>query len=222
MPLKEDEIEDILNAVESIIYENNKEKQWHCRELIEILYNIRPYIPEVINLYILNIILEKSDKLTYLGRFVWSYKKSEAKSKPSRIDISQAYISILTEAGKPLSEKELKRRLLKKRGIDTSLQIHPNEKMIPIQPGLWGLVERDISISNKEKKIYLNTLYKILKRRKKALHITEIKKFINKSRIKIPDQVNSYMLYRLAQVDQRFRIARGQLIGLKSWKKLNL
>ena len=46
---------------------------------------------------------------------------------------------ILEEAGKPLSDKELKRRLSNIRGVADNMQIHFNERLLNVVPNVWGL-----------------------------------------------------------------------------------
>ena len=169
----------------------------------------------------MNIILERSDELISLGRLVWALKTKEADLNPTRIDISRAYVSILEEAGKPLTEKELKQRLSTKRGIDPHQQIYPNEKMIAILPGLWGLVDRDIPISQQEQETLLNILYEVLQEREKALHLTEIQKSIEDFGFRFQKKPHDYTLFRLAQSDSRFKVGQGQLLGLITWEKFN-
>jgi len=221
MPFERNEIDDILDTVEGIMSKHNIDKQWQCQELVNLFFEKRPDFYETLNPYTLNIILEKSDKLVSLGRQVWTFRRREVKTKPSRIDISQAYISILEEAGKPLREKELKRRISIKRGINPNQQIYPTDRMVQILPGLWGLIDRDIPVSQEEQEKLLNVLYIALQRREKAIHVKEIQSSIEDLGFSFPKALNPYTLFRLAQNDSRFKVGYGQLLGLRTWKELN-
>ena len=221
IPLEENEITEIIGIVEDIVIDEDNNKQWHCQELNNLVLEKHPELSGILNPYLLNLVLSQSDSLVSLGYLVWMQKNTNTKTKPRRIDIVQAFISILEEAGKPLNETVLKQKLTEKRGISTNLQIRSNERMIAILPGLWGLVDRDIPISKHECKNMLDYLYTILKGRNKALHISELKVSLERDEFVVPKQLHSYTLLRLAQIDPRFKVGNGQLLALENWQNLN-
>jgi len=215
-PLEQDEIASIISEIEDIIFSADDNRQWHSQELCDHIVEKNPEYSGVLNFYLLNIILDHSESLLSLGRSVWI--KKNTRKEPRRIEISAALISILEDAGKPLNETLLKQKLSEKRGITANLQILSNEQMIPILPGLWGLVGRDIPISKQEYHSLLDGLHSILEGRKKALHITELKPNLENEGKSIPETLHPHTLFRLAQIDKRFRVGQGQLLGLSGWK----
>jgi len=219
IPLEENEIKEIIGTIEGIVTKEDNNKQWHCQELCNLILVKHPEFSGVLNPYLMNLVLNQSESLISLGRLVWI--KKNIKTKQCRIDIAKAFISILEDAGKPVNETILKQKLSEKRGINSNLQIQSNDQMIAILPGLWGLVDRDIPISKYECKNLLNILYTILKRRNKALHISELNQSLERDGFLVPKQLHPYTLLRLAQIDPRFKVGRGGLLGLENWKNLN-
>ena len=209
--------EDILSEAEDIIFAWPESKQWHCAELLELLAEQRPDLPEGLTPYLLNIVLEQSQRLNYLGRLVWTRLGSRETSTADRIDVAQAFVSLLAKAGHPLTGKELKEKLTKRRSLSPSLQINPNARMIRLAPGLWGLIDRDVGMSKQKQQVRLDVLFRILQQRQKALHLSEISDMLEAARIPLPDAVDPYLMLSLAQQDPRFRLGQNHLLGLAEW-----
>ncbi|WP_462166759.1 sigma factor-like helix-turn-helix DNA-binding protein [Pseudoalteromonas sp. GB43] len=71
----------IRTVVSKMMYEGPLAKQWHVTELLSYLKEKFPSLPEDLNLYILNIILEDCDELTYLNKNVWA--RADSGQKPT-------------------------------------------------------------------------------------------------------------------------------------------
>ena len=137
-----------------------------------------------------------------------------------RIDMAQACVSLLKQAGCPLSIKDLKERLSRARGIHPRLQLHANGQLITVAPGVWGLIDRDISLSEDECRARLDAIFTLLNQRRKALHISEIEDVLKIAGLPLPKTVTPHSMFSLANLDPRFRLARGQLLALKDWVDL--
>lgn len=104
-------------------------------------------------------ILGDSEELVSLGKHVWVLKYQEGLNNSDRIQIMDAFITILERSGGPLSAQELKEKVAEYRGVKAQMQISPNSTMIRINPDQWGLIHRDIPLNMEELKICLNHLH---------------------------------------------------------------
>ena len=95
-------------------------------------------LPEELDTYLLNIILQSADRLVYLNRMVWRVMDSNQDFN-DRIDMADAFVHLLEEHGGPLKGKELKERLMAIRGVPKTMQIQPTERMIQIGPDFRGV-----------------------------------------------------------------------------------
>ena len=200
-------------VVEQMIYQGNLHKQWHCNEILSNLQNQFPALPPELDHYILNIVLDRSAKLTYLNRMVWA-RSDSGQTKDDRIDMADAFTKILEDHGSPLKGNALKEQLGKIRGVPAHLQIQPTERMILVGPDLWGLIDRDVNINEDTKNACLDALYKHLIDKQKGIHVTEVDNALQYLGIVLPD---SYILLNIAQRDSRFYLARAMFLGLSEW-----
>jgi hypothetical protein len=202
-------------VLSKMIYEGPLAKQWHVTELLTYLKEKFPALPQTLDMYILNIILEDCHELTYLNKNVWA--RADSGQKPTdRVDMADAFTKILEDAGTPLKGREIKARLEAVRGVHESLQIQPTERMLQVGPDTWGLYERDIKISSDSINIYLDNLYSFLRAKQKGIHVTEVPEFLDEVNLdlEIPE---SYTLLSLAQQDKRFYMGRAMFLGLTEW-----
>lgn len=219
--LSETEIRNILAEVEEIILTHPHSKQWHCAELVDLLAERQLDLSESVTPYVLSMILERSKHLTYLGRLVWvAHRDRDETNNMDRIDLAQACVSLLKQAGHPLSAEDLKSRVSELRGVNPGLQIHQSEQLFLVAPNIWGLLDRDNPLSQTESRVLLDGTYNILLKRGKALHISEIADALKATGISLPQAATPYLLFSLANKDSRFHLAKGQLLALEGWDDL--
>ena len=137
-PLPESKRNSIRQIVEHLLYQGAINKQWHSKEIIEQLKNTFPSIPDELDPYLLRMCIEGSTKINFLNRMVWARSDSGLKSD-DRVELADAFIQILEEAGEPLSAQELKNRLSDVRGLHDNAQIFPSERLVAVGPNVWGL-----------------------------------------------------------------------------------
>ena len=202
-------------VVNKTVYEGPLSKQWHVTELLNSLKEKFPSLPNELDSYLLNIILEDSEQLTYLNKNVWA-RTDSGQLPTDRIDMADAFTKILEDAGKPLKGKDIKAKLEAIRGVHESLQIQPTERMFQVGPDTWGLYERDISLSDEETKVCLDNLYSHLSSNQKGIHHSEVNSFLA-SRALSHMAVTGYELLNLAQRDSRFYLGRSMFLGLADW-----
>jgi hypothetical protein len=206
------------------LYDGPLKKQWHSNEILSMLRDGFSGLPSELNEYILNIILFKNEKLTYLNRMVWA--RSDSKQTPNdRVDMADAFTQILEKNGRPLKGSVIKEKLKSIRGVSEKLQLQPTERMIQIGPDYWGLIDRDIPGTKDSHEYKLNVIYDLLKERGKGIHVTELENYIDVGEYP-SSHPSSYAIMNLAQRDERFYLAQSMYLGLSDWgedtRRLNI
>ena len=67
---------------------------------------------------------------------------SEEATSADRINIHQAIISLVDEAGRPLSTSEIRHRLIALRGVNEGFRIAAVDPLIRLGTAEWGLNDR--------------------------------------------------------------------------------
>jgi hypothetical protein len=214
-PISDTTCNHIRLVLGNLLYDGPLGKQWHVTELLNNLKERFPSLPKELDMYLLNIILEDSERLTYLNKNVWA-RKDSGQLPTDRVDMADAFTKILEDAGKPLKGKEIKAKLEEIRGVHESLQIQPTERMLQVGPDTWGLLDRDVVISEDEQAECFNKLFNFLTRQEIGIHITEVKSFLEEEDLS-NIQVGNYALLNLAQRDERFYLGRSMFLGLAEW-----
>jgi hypothetical protein len=136
----------VSDEAEDIVASGPRGRQWHASEILSALVerDSSDLSEESVNKYIVDIALRKSGDLKRLGRMIW--KEVDTSDDVSRIDVRQAVISLLQQAGRPLQTDEIRQRLIALRGVNEHFQIATVDPVLRVGVGLWGLNDRDISI----------------------------------------------------------------------------
>ena len=214
-PISDITCKHIRLVVAKEVYEGPLAKQWHVTELLNSLKDKFPSLPIELDMYILNIILEDAAKLTYLNKNVW-VRTDSGQLPGDRVDMGDAFSKILEDAGKPLKGKEIKARLEAVRGVHASLQIQSTERMIQVGPDTWGLIERDIDLSEEEQANCMERLFAFLTEKQKGIHVTEVDSFLSEMHLSHL-HVGGYALLNIAQRDDRFYLGYSMFLGLAEW-----
>tara|TARA_R110001583_G_scaffold165594_1_gene318325 strand:- start:10474 stop:13293 length:2820 start_codon:yes stop_codon:yes gene_type:complete len=214
-PISEGTCQHLRVVIETLVLNGPLMKQWHTTEFLNILWQKFPTLPDELNQYILNLILESSEQLTYLNKNVWARYDSN-QSPEDRVDMADAFCKILEDAGTPLKGKELIKRLEDIRGVNDKLQLQATDRMIQVGPDTWGLYERDISLTAAEIRTCLDNLYLHLTKTQSGIHHSEVKIFLIENSLSHLN-VSGYELLNLAQRDNRFYLGRSLFLGLAEW-----
>jgi hypothetical protein len=91
-------------------------RQWHTSELLAVLTEREITSGMKLDKYVLDHVLRKSGVLSSLGRMIWMQTQTGAESTSNRLDLRQAAISLLSDAGRPLSTIEIKQGITALRG----------------------------------------------------------------------------------------------------------
>jgi hypothetical protein len=217
-PLDEKNKKKILAITENIIRQGPATRQWTCSELLLILKEGKSNLPDKLDKYILNIILIDSSILKSIGRLVWILKGKTEQCKVPRVDLQKAVLTIIEKAEKPLSIHEIKKIIMKKRGLDEHFTILPTAQIARTKPNTWGLVNRDFLVTKAQQNDILDSIYHKLKKCQEGLHITELKKSLFEAGIILHQDFTNYMALSLCQADHRLKVYRGQIVGLSIWR----
>ncbi|MCL1060685.1 hypothetical protein MK852_00785 [Shewanella benthica] len=214
-PISDATCQHLRLVVEKLIYSESLMKQWHTSEFLSWLQGKFPALPKQLNQYLLNMILEHSEILTYLNKNVWVRSDSKQTSE-DRVDMADAFTKILEDSGTPLKGVDLKERLKKIRGVNEVLQLQPTERMILIGPDTWGLIDRDIGGTEEGNRLKLDAIFKHLLCSQKGIHVSEVTNCLISYGID-SSTTSSYALLSLAHRDERFFLGRAMFLGLSEW-----
>jgi hypothetical protein len=215
-PLNSQERELVREEALDEISKGTSGRQWSCTELVNILNDRGFDFNGRLNIYILNIILMGSSQVKYLGRFMYQSSNVFAEGE-RRIDIRQAVTSLLVQAGKPMSNSEIKEALKKDRGVNRSFQIFPSGSIISVGKGIWGLIERDLALNADEQAQLIDVLEKMLQDRNSGIHISEIASCLEgvfEPASRITDSVG---IFAVAQRSPNIRKSSGEYLFLSEW-----
>ena len=216
-PLNEAEIRLVVSEAEDIVEGYDTSKQWHAREICDLLDERGLDCGGILNPYLLSIALRRSRVMSYLGRMVWASSSSSAKGSSNRLDIHQAIVSVIQEAGRPLPSDEIKAILSRDRGLNCFFQVQPEGSLIRVGSGLWGLAERDLPFSVRDADVVLSELQRILKAKGKALHVSEIVTAISPAVPSAANVKDPTVFFGIAQQRNEFSVSKGQYLYLTEW-----
>ena len=216
-PLDCQEREIVLNEVLDIISNASSSRQWSCDELVDQLNDRDLDFDERLNKYSLNIALTDSPEIKSVGRLIWTQSAASFADGLKRIDISQAVRALLEKAARPMSNAEIKTSLKKDRGVSRNFQIFPNEFIILISTGVWGLIDRDLTLSIDEQNQLRGAVEEILRNQKSGIHVSEISEYLKyvfepASRIKDPVGI-----FAIAQRSKLISKSPGDYLYLSEW-----
>ena len=161
--------ESLAEEAAEIVAEATLERQWHTSELIDALEGRGVGLPDGFDKYKLDVALKETGQLHTLGRMVWTRDGATADS--ARVDIRQAVIAVLQNAGEPLSTAELRQRVVAVRGINQGMEFQVRDPLIKLNSQLWALNDRDLSIKRADQPAFLDSVVSQLRSRMKPAHI---------------------------------------------------
>lgn len=209
VPLSDEQILQIRTEAEDIVCSEASGRQWHTSEILSEISERMNGGFDGLDKYVLNIALAGSSMLRPLRRMMWI---APATNDPSRIDVHQAVVTIVQAAGGPLSTSEIKERLTAVRGVSEFFQVFPIDPLIRVQPGLWGINDRDVSVPREEQQQLVEQLVQILNKRQSGIHMSELSGILPLQDCS-PDAFLS-----IASQDKRLKIAQGRYVYVSAWE----
>lgn len=216
-PLSFDEMAVLCQESEEIVLSGAKERQWSCYEILEKLGGRGLDFEERINQYVIHLALQESTVLSNLGRFVWAQSGERPSGTHDRIDITQAILSLLQAAGKPLTRNEIRAALLRDRGLSGYFQIQPRGSLVRVGEGLWGILERDIPLTNDEMINLRTSIVTLLDTLQLGIHVTEIHEHLHSIApyaLKVEDP---FAILSVLLLDSRFKFSTSGYLFLAVW-----
>lgn len=217
-PLSQDESEILRQEVEEIVLSGSSERQWSCFELIQKLAERALDFQDRINQYVIEISLQNSTVLSSLGRFIWAQSGERPIGVHNRIDISQAILSVLEAKGQPMTREEIRAALHADRGVSNYFQIQPKGSLVRVGLGTWGILERDISLSQAEIRMAQDAVISILNQNQQGIHLSEIKNVLcnvvsSMQSVPDPHAIFSVLLFHVG-----LKLSAAGYIFLASWE----
>lgn len=211
IPLPDEKMAQICSEAEDIVCSEASGRQWHTSEILSEVSDRLDGGFDGLDKYVLDIALARSEMLKPLGKMTWVVAVADSDDQ-SRIDVHQAVVSIVQMAGRPLSTSEIKERLTAVRGVNESFQIFPADPLIRMQPGVWGLNDRDVTISRDEQRELVEQLVRIVGEKQCGVHASELSGILPLQDCP-PDAFLS-----IAAQDDRLKIAQGRYVYLADWE----
>ena len=215
IPFSTAQMNQIRSICEHVLSAQQIKRQWHVDEILSALPIQVRNIYTKLDKYILNIILAQSKLLQRIGKMIWTIAGiSEAHHRS--ISEVQAIINILEIAGHPLSGNEIKERMMMVRGIGNLFIIPLRDPLIRIQPGVWGLNDRDVSISRETQKVLIEKLVIQLNKKQISIHQNELADILPLK------DCSPYTFTTIAMQDKRIRMSQKKYIYLSEWNKARI
>ena len=213
------EIMDIVANTEEILFSMGSARQWHASEICELLLQGREAYQGRLTPYTLTLVLQRSSKLKYLRRLVWTAADGEngPRSFRERIDVQQAVMVFLKESGGPLTSQQIKERLQLDRGIGIHFQIHATDEIVRLGPGLWGLIDRDLPFSERNRGRITDHCEKELSRRRKGIHLSEIPSLLHEGLPDLTDALDPTVVGDVCRRTGRMEVSVGGYLYQSDW-----
>lgn len=202
------EREAMADEAAEIVLSGGTDRQWHTSELLDELRARGVDFPETFDKYQLDIALKQQGVLAPLGRMVWA--SSQPLGENARVEVRQAVIALLKQAGRPLTQDELRQRLIAIRGINQGMQFAAQDPIIKLDPSTWALNDRDISVKRPDQPAFLDGLVSKLRARGSGVHIRECSEVFG-------TEVPPRALFCLASSDPRMQVTPGRFLILREW-----
>jgi hypothetical protein len=203
----------ISDEAEEIVGTGPVGRQWHTSEILSAIVERgnADVLGTGFDKYTLDIALQKVADLKRLGRMTWMI--ADGNDETARIDIRQAVIALLQQAGRPLHTDEIRQRLIALRGVNQHFQIVAADPVLRVGVGIWGLNDRDVVIKRASQPRFLDGLVGILNDRKTGIHISELER----STLTSASGLTARTLFSLACTDARLSVNPGDYLYLEDW-----
>ncbi len=214
--LSKEEQSRVLGEVEEMLSETPG-RQWHAAEICDELEARGLDFEGRLSKYDLNVILESSMVLAYLGRMVWTTKTKSSLGTSDRLNIWQAIIALLQQHGSPMFASDIRETISRDRGLGSTFQIHQADPLIRVGENEWGMLWRDIPFDEDHANAIVEEMISVLKEKGSGLHTSEIVPSLKANRDLVAT-VNPIMLVALAIRTERVKPGKGGYVYLPEWE----
>ena len=210
IPLSDEQMTQLRSEAEDIVCSDSPGRQWHSSEILSEMLERMGGSFDGLDKYVLDIALTSSEMLKSLGKMVWVAAAADTDNQP-RIDVYQAVVAIVQAAGHPLRTAEIKERLTAVRGVNELFQISAIDPLIRVQPGIWGINDRDVPISREQQGQLTEKLVQYLGEKQLGIHATELPEILSLR------GCSTDAFLSMASQDERLKIAHGRYVYLAEW-----
>lgn len=210
IPLSDEQMTQLRSEAEDIVCSDSPGRQWHSSEILSEMLERMGGSFDGLDKYVLDIALTSSEMLKSLGKMVWVAAAADTDNQP-RIDVYQAVVAIVQAAGHPLRTAEIKERLTAVRGVNELFQISAIDPLIRVQPGIWGINDRDVPISREQQGQLIEQLVQYLGEKQLGIHATELPEILSLR------GCSTDAFLSMASQDKRLKIAHGRYVYLAEW-----
>lgn len=214
--LSKEEQSRVLGEVEEML-SDTPGRQWHAAEICDELEARGLDFEGRLSKYDLNVILESSMVLAYLGRMVWTTKTKSSLGTSDRLNIWQAIIALLQQHGSPMFASDIRETISRDRGLGSTFQIHQADPLIRVGENEWGMLWRDIPFDEDHANAIVEEMISVLKEKGSGLHTSEIVPSLKANRDLVAT-VNPIMLVALAIRTERVKPGKGGYVYLPEWE----
>ncbi len=215
LPISLERLAELVEQAEQLANEK-RSKQWHTSELLRKLVGLQIIIEhEGVDKYVLNIGLQISSKLKYLGKMVWICDDIENVNVP-RIQLKDAIPVIIRDNGGPMTVREIVNELKKSRGVgyDITQQLYLSDLIAKTDPGRWGLLSRDFEKPLSYWSYIKSEILDHLSACGQAVHKSEIIEVLSSRGVSELPKIN--LLLGIISSDEDFRTWPGGFFGMAS------
>lgn len=210
VPLSDEQMSRVRSEAEDIVCLEAPGRQWHTSQILSEIAERMDGGIDGLGKYVLDIALTGSSVLRPLGKMTWVAATADTNDQ-SRIDIHRAVVAIVKAAGRPLSTTEIKERLTAVRGVNEFFQINPIDPLIRVQPGRWGINDRDVPIPREQQRELVQKLVHLLDTSQSGIHVSELSHILP-----LQDSPPDAFL-SIASQDQRLKVSQGRYVYLSEW-----
>lgn len=204
----------VADFVEELVDSGGPMRQWHGSELLDEVLSAFPGVELEHGVYDLAFVINAHcSSVRPLGRMV--YQRTDAPIRP-RIDLRQAIVSILREAGQPLQDDDLLARLAEHRGLSpyTTLLL-PSEDYVRMEGGRVGLIDRDFGLDPRRMESLTDCLLQLCEEDGKGIHKRQIATRLHIDEVEEPYAAQGVVAH--ARRDPRVRISVGGYLFPAAW-----
>jgi hypothetical protein len=201
----------ISDEIDQVVINFPESRNWHTHELAEIL-NREHVSPFFLNPYNIAIALKKnSTGLRSVGKMKWVRSNPDGLLQRP-IQMFDAFISILNDAGGPLMASEIRLKLKDEVGFGASRDPVIKNPLLRLPDGRWGLNGRDTAISLADQGVLFEILKSKLAEMNRGLHVSEFPDALN-----LWKQFSADDVYAVAVLDEAIAVDVSRVMYLKSW-----
>ena len=194
--------------------EHGSARQWTTAELLPHLGLVAD-LPEWMTAHALGSLLRDTKEVRYLGRNVVALAEGDA---VAREHVDDAIVDVLTKAGAPLAEDEVRARVSARRGL-TELgwaMMRTRPPFVLFDDGRMGLAPRDVPGGEPAMAQARDAAAAWLEQREEGAGVADTRLFM----ASLGEPIASWdarLVRSVLRQDARFRLAQGGGVGLAAW-----